>query len=202
MEAMSRFHDRTGWRLRLQMPQPEPQKSGSKSSLLEMTIADAVHPAIQVRNIDESDLEYRPATAGKRPMKEKAAEAEIVEAFSLAPETWRPSRIKMKTDERGEYLELAFLTPELGFRQKRTMQSMADATGHRLRVRPNVNTYDLVEIARKLVPREWRLMKQPSLHRELGLVRIKVAEQPSGEQLIEICNQYEEMTGFRLDVVV
>ena len=110
--------------------------------------------------------------------------------------------MKLKTDESGDYLELAFLTPELGLRQTRTMQAMADATGHRLRIRPHVNTFDLVEIARKLAPKGWRLLKQPSLHQDQGVVRIKVAAMPSPEELDEVCERYNDMTGFRLDVTV
>ncbi|MGH9768196.1 MAG: MBL fold metallo-hydrolase [Blastocatellia bacterium] len=197
--AMTTFHDRTGWRLRLQMPQPEPAVAEQIPS---GTIAPIAAQQIASQGmLGESELEFRPA-AGGRPISEKAAAAEIEEAFSLAPETWRPSRVKLKTDEKGDYLELAFLTPELGLRQKRTMQGMADATGHRLRIRPHVNTFDLVEIARKLVPKEWRLLKQPSLHQDQGVVRVKVAAQPSPEELAEVRERYDEITGFRLDVVI
>lgn len=193
--AMTAFHERTGWRLRLQTPQ---------AAIVQQPVAEPSAPvsapqAAQPRVIEESELEFRPATGG-RPLSEKAATAEIEEAFSLAPETWRPSRVKLKTDERGDYLELAFLTPELGLRQNRTMQAMADATGHRLRIRPHVNTFDLIEIAKKLIPKEWRLMKQPSLHQDQGVVRVKIAAPPSPDELAEVCERYDEMTGFRLEI--
>ncbi len=193
--AMTAFHERTGWRLRLQNPQ---------AAIVQQPVAEPSAPvsapqAAQPRVIEESELEFRPATGG-RPLSEKAATAEIEEAFSLAPETWRPSRVKLKTDERGDYLELAFLTPELGLRQNRTMQAMADATGHRLRIRPHVNTFDLIEIAKKLIPKEWRLMKQPSLHQDQGVVRVKIAAPPSPDELAEVCERYDEMTGFRLEI--
>jgi len=195
--AMTAFHDRTGWRLRLQTPQATitPAVEPSAQETTPATAPQAARP----RAIEESELEFRPATGG-RPLNEKTATAEIEEAFSLAPETWRPSRVKLKTDEKGDYLELAFLTPELGLRQKRTMQAMADATGHRLRIRLHVNTFDLVEIARKIAPKEWRLLKQPSLHSDHGLVRIKVAVMPAAQELADVCERYDEITGFRLDV--
>jgi len=63
-----------------------------------------------------------------------------------------------------------------------------------------VNTFDLVETAKKLIPKEWRLLKQPSLHQDQGVVRVKVAAPPSPEELAEVCARYDEMTGFRLDV--
>ncbi len=197
--AMTTFHERTGWRLRLQMSQPEPAVAERiPSETMAPIAAQQIAPQ---RMLGASDLEFRPATGG-RPISEKAAAAEIEEAFSLAPETWRPSRVKLKTDQIGDYLELAFLTPELGLRQNRTMQAMADATGHRLRIRPHVNTFDLVEIARKLVPKEWRPLKQPSLHQDQGVARVKVAAMPSPEELAKVCEEYDETTGFRLEVVV
>ncbi|MGE0129977.1 MAG: MBL fold metallo-hydrolase [Blastocatellales bacterium] len=195
--AMTAFHERTGWRLRLQTP----QGATAHPPVAESSAPTPAPQAAQARVIEESKLEFRPVTAG-RPLSEKAATAEIEEAFSLAPETWRPSRVKLKTDEAGDYLELAFLTPELGLRQNRTMQAMADATGHRLRIRPHVNTFDLVEIAKKLIPKEWRLMKQPGLHQDQGMVRVKVTTVPSPEELVEVRERYDEMTGFRLEVVV
>ncbi len=196
--AMTAFHDRTGWWLRVQMPQPE-----SPSAVVTQPVAATASapPISPLRILDESELEFRPASTYK-PLGEKRATPMIEEAFSFAPETWRPSRIKLKTDDAGDYLEVAFLTPEIGLRQKRTLRSMADATGHRLRIRPHVNTYDLVEIARKLIPPAWRLMKQPGLHREEGLVRVKVAVAPSPDELAEVCGKYDEMTGFRLDVIL
>jgi hypothetical protein len=197
--AMAAFHERTGFRLRLQMPQPAPPIIPLEAPAAPKNAVEAT-PISPPNLPDESELEFLP-TGGGRPLHEKRAAIIIEEAFSFAPETWQPSRVKLKTDERGDYLELAFLTPELGLRQKRTLQSMANATSHRLRIRPNVNTYDLVEIAKKLIPAEWRLLKQPSLHRERGLVEVKVAAPPPPEELAKVCEQYDEMTGFRLSVI-
>jgi hypothetical protein len=77
---------------------------------------------------------------------------------------------------------------------------MADATGHRLCIGPHVNTFDLVEIARKLVPANWRLMKQPSVHSDRRMVAVKVGAMPLPEELAEVCEEYVEMTGFQLSV--
>jgi hypothetical protein len=131
----------------------------------------------------------------------KRAMVMLENAFDLAPETWRPSRLKLKTDENGNYIELAFLTPELGRRQKITLQSMAATTGFRLRIRPNINTYDLVEIAKKIVPPGWRILKQPSLHSDRGVVQIKVDAPPPTVELAEIQEKYDEVTGFGLEVI-
>jgi Cft2 family RNA processing exonuclease len=200
--ASETFSQRTGFLLRLQMPQTE--ASGDVPAPIAAGIPPGASPPVAPQKIPdvpvESGLEFRPARGG-RPIGEKRAAAMIEGAFGFAPETWRPSHIKLKTDEAGDYLQLAFLTPALGQRQRRTMQAMADATGHRLRIRPHVNTFDLVEIAKKIVPAEWRLTKQPSLHNLEGVVRVKVAAPPPPDALAEICQRYDELTGYRLEVV-
>ncbi len=185
--AMTAFQERTGFRLRVQMPQPVAAPVAVENSAPPSTLPN------------EAELEFTPA-AGNRPLNEKRAIPIIEEAFSFAPETWQPSNIKLKTDERGAYLELAFMTPELGLRQKRTVQAMANATGHRLRIRPNVNTFNLIELAKKIIPAEWRLLKQPSLHRERSTVEVRIAAPPPPEELANTCKQYDEMTGFRLTI--
>jgi hypothetical protein len=79
---------------------------------------------------------------------------------------------------------------------------MANATSHRLCIRPHVNTFDLVEIARRNVPANWRLMKQPSVHSDKRMVAVKLGAMPSQEELVEVCERYLEMTGFQLSVSV
>lgn len=195
--AMAAFHERTGFSLRLQMPVPI-SDTASETPI----VAEPVAPASVnlPRSLEAAGLEFLPATT-YRPLHEKRAAAMIEEAFSFAPESWQVSRVKLKTDERGEYLELAFLTPQLGLRQQRTIQAMANSTGHRLRIRPHVNTFDLVEIAKRLIPAEWRLLKQPGVHQDKGCVEAKIAAPLSPETIAEVCEQYEETTGFKLSVI-
>ncbi len=198
--ANQAFLERTGYRLRLQMPQPVIEKAREEKPVVDPTGASVTQQLSPKKVIDESELEFCPA-AGRAPLDVNRAITIIESAFDFAPETWKPSRVKLKTDEKGDYLELKFLTPELGRRQKQTMQSMADATGHRLRIRPNVNTFDLVEIAKKITPSSWRLMKQPSLLGDRGVVQVKVGVAPSPDELAEIREQFDELTGFSLEVI-
>lgn len=197
--SVASFRERTGFGLLLQMPQSSPHTdSPEKVAAKTNTQQAATYAPLPL--FSESELEFVPVAVG-RPLHEKRAALIIAEAFSLAPETWRPSHIKLKTDDRGEYLELAFLTPELGLRQKRTIQAMANATSNRLRIRPNMNTHDLVEIAKRIVPTEWQLLKQPSLHNLEGVVRVKTTVSPKPEQLAKVCEQYNELTGYRLEII-
>ncbi|MFN0086308.1 MAG: MBL fold metallo-hydrolase [Blastocatellia bacterium] len=199
--AADAFFERTGFRLRVEMPPAA--ESGEPAGPVPPGIAAEPAAPIPARPRwlpAESEMTFHPSVRAS-PLGEKRAATMIEEAFGFAPENWRPRRIKLKTDEDGDYLQIAFLTPALGLRQARTMQAMADVTGYQLRLRPHLNTYELVEIARRLLPPEWRMSKPPSLHNDLGLVRVKVAAPPAPEQSAAVAAQYDEMTGFRLDIV-
>lgn len=195
--AAAAFFERTGFRLRVQMP-PAPASAPTPAVI---SVEAPVAPTLaRPRWLpDESEMIFHP-TAPTVPLGEKRAAAMIEEAFDFAPESWRPRRIKLKTDEEGDYLQVAFLTPALGLRQSRTLQAMATATGYRLRLRPQLNTYELVEIARRLTPREWRMLKPPSLQNDQGLVRVKIATAPGPQERDAVIAQYDEMTGFRLEI--
>ncbi|MDX2034352.1 MAG: MBL fold metallo-hydrolase [Blastocatellia bacterium] len=199
-EADAVVYARTGFRLRVQMP-PAPISAAPVEPAPSVIVAESM-PAAPARPRwlpAESEMTFRPATSYV-PLGEKRAVAMVEEAFDFAPESWRPRRIKLKTDDEGEYLQIAFLTPALGLRQARTLQAMADATGCRLRLRPQLNTYELVEIARRLLPREWRPLKPPSLHSEAGCVRVKLAAPPPPEEAAAVIARYDEETGFRLEL--
>jgi Cft2 family RNA processing exonuclease len=195
--AVKTFYERTGFRLQLQMPLPPAPRVEQKEA--EPVAPSESTPVPLTYGLSPSEMEFIPSP--NRGLLEVGRAITMIEnAFDFAPQTWKPARVKLKKDDTGDYLELAFLTPELGCRQKTTLQAMADATGHRLCIRPHVNTFDLVEIARRLVPANWRLMKQPSVHSDRRVVAVKVAAMPSPEELAEVCEQYVEMTGFQLEV--
>jgi hypothetical protein len=126
----------------------------------------------------------------------------IEEAFSLAPPTWRPSRLSLKPDEAGPLIELAFITPQIGRQQHLTLDALAAATGWRLRIKPEPNLNALIEAAMKLIPAAWGLRKQPGIHKESSVVRIKASAAPASDdpQLIEVCERFQELTGYRLEV--
>jgi Cft2 family RNA processing exonuclease len=181
--AVAAFQERTGYRLRLQSP------AGA-----------ALGGAAMVA--EEKEDEFC-ADDSRPPVEINAAYRMIEEAFSLAPQTWRPSRLSLKSDEAGKYIELAFITPQIGRQQQRTLSAVAAHTGYRLRIKPEPNLNALIETATKLMPSVWGLRKQPSIHKESGVVRVKVGATPASDdpQLAEVCEQFKELTGYSLEVI-
>ncbi|MCI0490064.1 MAG: MBL fold metallo-hydrolase [Blastocatellia bacterium] len=179
------FEERTGYRLRVDAPNMVAKSAGR----------DELDPQSASRLfIGEGERE---------PLEINAAYHAIQEGFSRAPEICRPSRMGLKEDGAGKLIELAFITPQVGERQGETLRAMAELTGWRLRIKPEPNLSALIEAARSLIPDEWALQKQPGIHKEQNLVRARCASPPASDDpaLAEVCKRFEEMTGYRLEVV-
>jgi uncharacterized protein len=116
--AVKSFHERTGFHLRLQMPQPQALPLAAKAE--EPIASPSGESAPVTMEITTPAGESAPVTMEFIPASERAplavgrAIAMIENAFDFAPQTWRPSRVKLKKDDTGDYLEIAFMTPELG----------------------------------------------------------------------------------------
>lgn len=125
----------------------------------------------------------------------------IEEAFAVAPETWRPYRKSLKAEGNRAFIELAFISPQVGSRQRERINQLAKQIGWPLRVKPEPNQIVLIEIAARLVPQEWRLQKQPSVHKAESVVRLKCLNAPpeTDPQWTTLRAEFAELTGYRLE---
>ena len=174
-KAVARFKERTGYTLVINAPgAPSTQAPDSPSPVEEPGERGPV----------EINLAYRM----------------IEEAFNDVPETWRPYRKGLKADADRAFIELAFISPDIGNRQRDRIRQLAKEIGWPLRIKPEPNQFALIETASRLVPKEWRLQKQPSVHRSEGVVRLKcLSAPPEGDpQWIALREKFQELTGFRL----
>lgn len=175
--AAAAFSAQTGYRLRVQGPQPPPQ---------------AGVPAVRLESV-----------ALPPPLEINAAYRVIAEAFRLAPAGWRPSHMGMHTDHLGTLLELTFITPIIGQRQAQTLTEVSQRIGWRLRIKPQPNQHALSALATDLIPAAWRLTRSPSMHPDSGVVRATCTALPASDdpQLAAVCAQFMEHTGYRLEML-
>ena len=174
-QATAAFSAQTGYTLRLQGPQGPLQPLAGEQSA---------------------------GTAPPAPMEINAARLVITETFRAVPDLWRPSRISVKNDQVGPYLELAFITPLVGERQAPTLTELAQRLGWRLRPKPQPNQQALLELGTQLIPQAWQLSRMPSIHIAAGVVRARGAAAPAPEdpQVTAVCRQFLEATGYGLEV--
>ena len=122
----------------------------------------------------------------------------IDEAFADAPETWRPFRKGLKNDGNFSYIELAFISPQIGARQTERLQKAAAMCGRHLRIKQEPNQIKLLEIVSKLVPSDWGLQKS-SIHKEKSAIQLKLLKEIDENEWTEIQAKFVETTGYKLE---
>ena len=126
----------------------------------------------------------------------------IEQAFSDRPETERPYRKSLKTEPDGTYIELAFLTPEVGARQHELLHSLASTTGYALRIKPEPNQIALIALVRQLIPLAWQIAKPPGVFKTDRTVRVKCLTPPSPDtpEWQTVHTQFAATTGYTLGI--
>src|SRR5690606_29960315 len=108
-------------------------------------------------------------------------------------------RKSKKTGPGGEYIELSFLTPEIGRRHQELLDELSEYLRWSIRVNPRPNQLGLQELALRLIPARGRVPKGPSFFGELRLLRMRV-DGLDEEALREIEAEFERRTGYRLEL--
>ena len=122
-------------------------------------------------------------------------------AFSLVDQFFEDSPVKpgkkgKKNDQNGVYLEISFISPELGERCAPILREIALRTGWRVRISESVNQAQLMVIAAGLCSSFGVLQEKIAYLPALRAVRIKNAPQtPVPDQMRE---KFLEQTGLPL----
>ena len=124
------------------------------------------------------------------------AMAEIAKAFSGLPHA--PYKTGKKNDERGPFIELSFVSPEVGARYQELIERLQARTCYRIRVAQSVNQQAVLAAVRELVPDGWPQKRGPGLDLGSRTVRLRLAAAPPPEQLAAFSQKLAELTGFRL----
>jgi hypothetical protein len=132
-------------------------------------------------------------------MELNAAMREIDRAFAGLPRG--PYRKSKKSGPDGPFLELSFVSPEVGKRHQALLDDLAYRTSWRITVADRVDQQGVLTAARQLLKDSVTLRKQPGLDLAGRKVRIKPASPPPLGELDRLDRLLEEATGFTLEVV-
>ena len=126
----------------------------------------------------------------------------IDEAFVGRPESDRPYKKSLKTEGEGAYIELAFLTPEVGARHHELLQQISSAIGYPLRIKPEPNQIALIALVRQLIPLSWQIAKPPGVFKTDRTVRVKCLTPPGPDtpEWQAVHSQFAAATGYTLCV--
>lgn len=122
-------------------------------------------------------------------MEINAAYAFIKEAFATLAH--KPYKISLK----GDTIELAFISPEVGQRYQETINSLQEKIGWPISIRQQPDQMQLQSIAKSLVVGKWVLQKEPSFLPQNRSISVKLVSKPSIEEMDEIIQQFRELTG-------
>jgi len=181
----------------------DPETIQSASARFKETTGFTLHIKAPGASLSEGPSNALPLfePADREPAETNSAYRMIEEAFSDTPEVWRPYKKSLKSEDDRKFIELAFISPEVGTRHAEKIKQLAQQTGWPMRIKPEPNQIVLIEQAARLIPKEWRLQKQPSVHREAGVVRVKCLNAPASDdpQWAILREKFLELTGYKLE---
>jgi Cft2 family RNA processing exonuclease len=196
------YLDRRAVSLTLDTALPKPEQQDAASQFLEQTgFTLLVTWPGSVSLSSSSSLVSTPEPASPR-MEINTAYWTIDEAFVDRPESDRPYKKSLKTESEGAYIELAFLTPEVGARQHDLLQQISSAIGYALRIKPEPNQIALIALVRQLIPPSWQLAKPPGVFKMERTVRVKCLTPPAVNtpEWQAIHDQFAAVTGYMLHI--
>lgn len=128
---------------------------------------------------------------------------EINESFAIIERRFRELGVSLhkkskKLGPRGPYIELTFLTPEIGARHRDVIDELMEFLRWPISVNPRPNQMALQELATSLVSFKGQVVKPPSFLGEQKLLRMRVAGLQDEEARRTIEEAFEKETGYRL----
>lgn len=124
---------------------------------------------------------------------------EVNRAYQCIREAFRASPHELlKVGQRGNVLEVSFMTPQIGARYHAELAQLSERVGWSIEVRDRVDQHRLKELARSMIPEGWGRKKEPSVHAESAEVRVTCQVCPTGEEREALSAAFEEQTGFAL----
>lgn len=116
----------------------------------------------------------------------------------FAGEQILPCKKGIQSDHQGKYLQISFLSPQLGRKMKDTLQRIANQTGWRIRIADSVNQNKIIALADQICKEhQVMLRKNPSYLPQKQVILLKTADgwEPAEEVRALITQEILEKTG-------
>lgn len=109
-------------------------------------------------------------------------------------------RTSKKQDAEGVFIEVSFITPEVGERYGVTLRALAGETGWRIKINPEPNQNEVKALVRGKIPPGWGLVKEPGFFKDKKEIKIKLSRlNPDADgELREVAREILSLTGYRL----
>jgi Cft2 family RNA processing exonuclease len=131
-------------------------------------------------------------------MEVNLAFVEIDRAF--VNEAHRPYRKSKRNDGEGAYLEVSFVTPEVGHRYDNIIDELRHVTCWRIVIAERVEQQAVLALAGELIPASWTLRKGPGLDVASRRVVLRLSVPPPATELDAFARELDERTGFGVEI--
>jgi Cft2 family RNA processing exonuclease len=123
--------------------------------------------------------------------------AEIEKAFT--DKEHRPYKKSKKAGADGEWIELTFVSPEVGARYQDVIDDLAYRTSWIIRIGQSVDQQAVLRIVKELMPAGWQVSKGPGLDVAGRKVKLKLAVAPTAEEIAAVRDKLVKATGFSIE---
>ena len=185
-EASRHFEAETGWRLLI-----NGRAETGWNPLVHRNAGVGVY--LDDENIREAYL-FVPEDVSVKVVEQNQAFLQIDLAFASL--SHRPDKKSLKHDSKGKFLELSFISPMIGRRYQKVIQTLANQTGWRIRIADKVNQNTLFKNIQVLcMKRGITPVKNPSYLPERKTVQVKVRRSLEPEILDLVAKEFQKQTG-------
>ena len=182
--------------LNIAAPSPETVESIS-SAFKEKTRFELVIESLQPAKKQESPIaKHQPHSTSDAQVEANRAFTMIRERFASLPH--QPLKAGLKHDQQGQFIEVSFISPEVGERYQELLADLANELGWRIGIRPNPNQYLIQETVKQMVPASWGQRREPSFKQNTKTVVVQVSQQPHSDEIQKISEDFKEATGYTL----
>ena len=170
------------------------QVSGEVSGEIALDFLQMTGHALSIEYKQQQELKIQSTT---EPLEQNQALALIEQAF--LGEKYPPHKKSLKQDEDGRYIELSFITPQVGAGYRELLDKLECQTLWRLKLGSSVNQLALLSLARSFVEKEGGILKKnPSYLGAQAKVRISLEQPPKNIEKLE--EEFFQETGFHLEL--
>ena len=138
--------------------------------------------------------------------RDKDGKLEINQTFTYIDKCFSDSKIKPHkkskiTNSSGVSIQLSFITPELADRVSDIITKCKEKTGYNIEINPNPNMAAIIAKVNELLPKDWTISKNPSLYPGERLIKLKLKEMPSNDEIKMFKEKIIEEIGFHIEIL-
>lgn len=125
-------------------------------------------------------------------------------AFDYIDDVFSPLKVKLYRKSRKEaggipYLELYFISPEVGERYKNVIKKLEEDTGWNIKIGSTPIQNEIINLARRMTAAyDIRLSKNPSIYTDKALVKVEASGEIAQAVIDDIKERFREKTGYNI----